>query len=365
MTIPSLLLLALLPSASQRSPSAPQAERPFALMVGDPAPALEVAEWVQGKPVARFEPGQTYVVEFWATWCGPCKKAIPHLNELSKQYAGKAQFIGVSVFEHLDDGQPYAVPKFVQEMGDKMTYTVASDQIVAGAPQPMSKKWMDAAGQNTIPTTFVVDGKGRVAWIGYPLQIDGVLSEVVAGTYDVDAAARKYATEMRVKGLSAKLQKDISKAKKDKDFAGAVRVIDEAIAADPALEASFGLDKYFLLLDAKRASDAAAYGQRLVSQVIGDNPNALNKLAWTIVDPQAKAEGDYALAVLAAERAVKLEDGKNAMTLDTYGLALFRAGKVDRAIEVQTKAVALVEGEDYEQEFRARLEEFQKAKKNL
>jgi len=356
----SLLLLPLLQAA-------PQAERPFALMVGDPAPAIQVAEWVQGKPLAKLDPAQLYVVEFWATWCGPCKVAIPHLNELSKEYAGKVQFVGVSVWEHITADAPYSVPQFVQQMGEKMTYTVASDAVKASEETaPMAKNWMEAAGQGGIPTAFIVK-EGKVAWIGHPMTIDKPLADVVAGTYDLASATKKYAVDARLKGITAKLGKEITKAKKDKDFATALKLIDEAVAKEASVETKFGTEKYFLLVDAQRAADAASYGRRLVSQVIADNAMALNQLAWTIVDPQGKWKtGDYDLAVLAAEQAVKLQESKDASTLDTLGLALFKAGQLERAIQVQTQAVSLAAGnKDLETELKARLEEFKSAKKNL
>src|SRR5262249_17044980 len=70
------------------------------ITIGSPAPALKIAKWFKGTPVDTFKEGQVYVVEFWATWCGPCKTSIPHITELAKKDAGKATFIGVSVFEH-------------------------------------------------------------------------------------------------------------------------------------------------------------------------------------------------------------------------------------------------------------------------
>ena len=356
------VLLALVPQVGAPAPKA----RPFDLMVGDPAPAIQVAEWVQGTPFTGFEPGMIYVVEFWATWCGPCKVAIPHLNELSKEYAGKVTFLGVSVSEHIADDDPYSVPDFVKSMGDKMTYNVASDRVKADDPHRMNEAWMRAAGQGGIPTAFIVNGTGRIAWIGHPMRMDEVLGEVVSGSYDLDKAAEKYALDMRVKGIANKLARDVTTAKKGKDFAGAIGLIEAAVAKEPSLEESYGMEKYFLLLEAERAPEAAAYGQRLVAQVISDNPMALNQLAWTIVDPQGKWKtGDYGLAVRAAQRAVELQKEQDASTLDTLGLALFRNGEIDRAIAVQEKAVSLSKGNSLEKELQARLEEFRNAKKNL
>jgi len=360
MSIAPLLLSALaLPLQTE--------ERPFPLMVGDPAPAIQVAEWVQGQPVA-LQPGRVHVVEFWATWCGPCKVAIPHLNELARKYADQAQFVGVSVWERISAENPYKVPEFVKAMGDQMTYAVAADQVAESKDSgPMAKNWMEAAGQGGIPTAFVVDRAGKIAWIGHPMSIDEPLASVVAGTWDLDAAAKKHASDIRLKAVTNKLGREISKAKKDKDFARAIQLIDEGVAREAGLEATFGIDRYFLLLEAGRAPEAAVYGQRLVQHVFADSAPALNQLAWWIVDPQAKrAQGDFALAVAAAERAVKLVEEKDASILDTLGLALFRHGQLERAIQVQEKAVALAAGQaGLEPELKARLAEFKAAKAKL
>ena len=65
------------------------------LKPGDPAPPLTVSTWLHGAEVKKFEPGQVYVVEFWATWCGPCRQIMPHMGDLQDEYRDKGvTFIG-------------------------------------------------------------------------------------------------------------------------------------------------------------------------------------------------------------------------------------------------------------------------------
>src|SRR5262245_13669846 len=94
------------------------------LKVGDPAPKLQTGEWVQGEAVKSFDKDHVYVVEFWATWCGPCRATIPHLDKLHEKLKDKGVvFIGQNCWER-DESK---VKPFVAEMGDNMSYRVAMD----------------------------------------------------------------------------------------------------------------------------------------------------------------------------------------------------------------------------------------------
>ncbi len=102
------------------------------LKVGDVAPPLKMAKWVKGTPITSFTKGNVYVVDFWATWCGPCKGSIPTLTKLAKKYAAnKVAFIGVDIWENAVKGSKSEletrVKDFVTEMGDQMDYNVAID----------------------------------------------------------------------------------------------------------------------------------------------------------------------------------------------------------------------------------------------
>lgn len=142
----------------------------LALGVGDKAPELKTGDWIQGPAVTKFETGKVYVVEFWASWCAPCVQNIPHLNELQKKYEKDGLVvIGQNVWERSEA----AARKLVRSMGSKMSYRVALDT----KSEDMSEKWMKAAGKGGIPTAFLVDKTGKIAWIGHPSRLDGELKQ--------------------------------------------------------------------------------------------------------------------------------------------------------------------------------------------
>jgi thiol-disulfide isomerase/thioredoxin len=142
--------------------------------LGMPAPALNVADWVKGQAVDLKEgKGKTvYVVEFWATWCPPCRASIPHLTELQKKFKDKGvTVIGVS------DEKVSTVKPFVNKMGPKMEYTVAVDK-----DQKTSGAYMGAFGVDGIPHAFVVDKTGAIVWHGHPMDgLDKAIEAVLEG----------------------------------------------------------------------------------------------------------------------------------------------------------------------------------------
>jgi thiol-disulfide isomerase/thioredoxin len=332
-----------------------------ALTIGNPAPKIAVKEFVKGSPVTAFNKGQLYVVEFWATWCGPCKESIPHLTELQKKYP-QVKFVGVSVWEENQS----AVKPFVKQMGGKMAYCVAMDSVPpgkSGNDGAMARTWMQAAGQNGIPTAFIVNKQGRIAWIGHPMELEQPLKTVVAGKWDMNSARSTIEKQQEQSRKMMALSRKLQQASQSGDPKQMIAVIDQAIAEDPAMEEQLGVPKFTMLL--KEPDQAAEYGQHLVDKTYADNPVALNQLSWTVVDP-AKPKADAKLldvALKAAQRADELSKGKDPAISDTLGCAYFATGNTAKAIEAQERAVRLAKGTQFEKDpdIAKRLEQYRKA----
>jgi len=144
------------------------------LVPGKPAPAFTVDSFVRGQEVKTLELGKVHVIEFWATWCGPCVASMPHLTELQKQNPD-VQFIGVAGFERGKDAldSKNRVQEFLQAKSDRVGFAIAFD-----GDGTMATEWMTAARRNTIPTSFVVGKDGNIAFIGSPnAELDAAIAE--------------------------------------------------------------------------------------------------------------------------------------------------------------------------------------------
>ncbi len=330
------------------------------LGIGDDAPKLGLKEFVKGEKVDAFEKDTIYVLEFWATWCGPCVRAIPHVTELQKKYP-KTVFIGVNVWEQ----NLAAVRPFVDDMGDKMNYRVAIDQDGESGRGFMAKNWLEPAGQNGIPCSFIINGQGKIAWIGHPMQMDKPLDDIVNGRWDLQAAKdnlkKEKERQARLQAMSGKLRQAMAAGPEE-----GIRIIDEIIATDAELEKMLGLTKFNLLVKLNKPERTLEYAKHLVDNIVKDEAMMLNNIAWTLIDPERKEPIDNAtkkFALSTAEKADRMHKGADAATADTLARAYFINGDVDKAISTQERALAKARGTEMEKDLAERLDEYKRAKK--
>ena len=298
------------------------------LGVGDPAPALSVAKWVKGGPFERFEAGKVYVVEFWATWCGPCVAAMPHLSALQREFGARGVFvIGMTSADSRNTLEK--VEAMVAAKGDAMGYAVAWD-----VERTTNAAFMQAAGRNGIPCSFLVDKAGKLAYIGHPLFLDEPLAGVLDGTWKVE----------RVEAYDA-LQSEYwswrSKAAQDPE--GAMAFVKKFDAEHPRLAHLTAQMRFDAALATGDFAAASAAGALLVdAAVAGKDWSTLNSVAWALVDPALEnPRRDLVLAMRGARAAAEFTEWKNAAVLDTLARVHFWKGDLAKAIEYQSLAVSL------------------------
>ncbi len=318
------------------------------LKVGDKAPALSIAEWVKGDPITGFEKGKVYVVEFWATWCGPCVAGMPHLSALQKEYKAKGvTVIGVTSVD--PNNSLDQVKKMVGAKGDTMGYTVAWD-----TERQTNTSYMKAAKQNGIPCSFLVDQTGTVVYIGHPMWLDKPISEVVGGTWDIKAGNEA------VKKAEAQLGAIYQQA--DSDPKGALKTFDEFEKAWPAVAETMSGMKFTIALNTKDYDLAYGIAGKIVDKAIAaKSAETLNEIAWTIVDPEGTVENkNLDLAFKAANKACEFTNWKDGAVLDTLARVYFEKGDLKKAVETQTKAVEVTNGQ-MKASLEATLKEYQDA----
>lgn len=294
-------------SAPAKQPPAPEnapAQTPkpeITLRAGDKAPPLTPELYLKGDPIKELLAGQIYVVEFWATWCGPCIAAMPHLSELQTEYASRGvTFVGVNIWEdqEYNDATLAKVREFLATKGSVMNYVVAYD----GAARTMDTSWMKAAGRTGIPSTFVVDQAGRLAWIGHPSELDPVLDGVVKGTWD---------TVEGPKVLKAGRDAAIAACKKYAESyeAGEAAWI-EATKGRAYLVTRFGDLRYSEMIAGGHYEKAYALGRQMYDRArAAKSSPALMGVVLPMMDPQIKPKViDRQLALDVASAVAELGD---------------------------------------------------------
>jgi len=127
-------------------------------IINEKAPALHVQEWLSEKP---NNDGKFVLIDFWATWCGPCRAVIPELNQWHRKYGDRLHIIGIS-----------------DETADKVRSNkqIQIDYFSAIDTEAVLKKDLKVTG---IPHCIIIDPQGIVRWEGFPTLEGHQLTEEV------------------------------------------------------------------------------------------------------------------------------------------------------------------------------------------
>jgi thiol-disulfide isomerase/thioredoxin len=308
----ALLLGLLLVCSAQAAPPATGLSHSPALEVGDPAPPLTAARWLRGPEIARFEPGQVYVLDFWTVWCPPCIALLPHLSDLQERFAGRGiHFIALTAPD-AEANSAAAIEAFLERSGTAVRVPVAYDapaapEACASAPLcgVTSLAYLGAAALEGVPVAIVVGRDGRIAWIGDPACLEPVVDAMASDSWDIAAATQRYRAWRQ---------------------------------AEPRL---FELRS---LIKEGHLSQAQDIARELVRGPFAGQPGLLRTIAIAILDADAAAPRDLDLALEAARDSVTAGSKRDSGSWSVLARTHFQRGELAAAIDAQGHAVDLAEG---------------------
>ena len=406
-----LSVVFLLPIGCKKNPEQPAQQKPSTNTtagIGMQAPQLNIAQWIKGKPVdiAAGKGKKIFVVEFWATWCPPCKVTIPHLTEIQKKYASKdVVIVGIT------DEEAKLVKDFVSTMGDKMDYVVAVDD-----KGKTTKNYLEALNIETIPHAFIIDKSGRIAWQGNPMEgFDDALESVVNGNFSIEKEIKKSIADKKFREFIEAVDKDdtnkiqqigkeleqldneVGGLVKDKKFktdemyklvrfsmlineyrnglmSGKTEAETDAIAKKAEQFAPPEINFADLISNLKLQKTAMDYFQSVVkgedetkiaelaksiSNTKCTNSVLLSQIAWAIMTNDKINKKDMPLALNLAKAAYD-NSSKDEDIVQVYAKALFENGQKEEAIKYQKIAIEMCKDKEKKDEFQKDLEEYQK-----
>ena len=284
-------------------------------MVGKPAPEIMAAYWLnsQALTLAGLR-GKIVVVEFWATWCPPCRASIPHLIEMNHKVAGK----GV-VFIGLTDEDRKTVEPFAREM--KMDYAVGGGSKTGGV-----------YGVRGIPHAFIVDPSGTVAWEGHPMAgLDGALEEQLKKTPPSKMAPRDQATALALMDL-------VTKAIEKQDFAGAADLLAKIPNADDDPEVKQRADEARRILAEVAAKDLAEAEARIKAKEYYEASVALERVPRLVPGSDEARRAEAKLAECMGDEKIRpvIEQGRRERRAADM-LAAIGKGEKDKTLEMLLK----------------------------
>ncbi len=279
------------------------------LQPGQPAPDFKVEKWIKNGGFDHLQKGKVYIIDLWAIWCTPCIASMPHLSKLQKKYKNSnVEVVGITNVDAWGNTLE-KVTEFVQKKDTLLDYHIA------WVPASMNKDslcgifvhpWMQAIGSMNLPTAFIVDKMGIIAYIGDPLTIDQPLDQLVNDHYDIELAKSNYRSGLQAEALLPK----IDSALNVNNLTTAMHIGNQILN-----NFSFVKPNTYLVLSS-RITDTKTMNEALLSIALTAAKRSLVATQfespgfYDVVATAYAAKGDYIMAYALEKMAIVYSDGE-------------------------------------------------------
>lgn len=334
----------------------PLVQTPPELGVGDAAPDLELAEWIQGDPVEALEPGHVYVLDFFASWAPGADEAARALSRLQIGIQDRATVIGIASRNQTRGETREGVARFIQQMGTALTYRVAFDP-----ERAMFARYMTAAGLATIPHTFVIDAQGVIAWQGHPAdpQLPSVVDLVAKGEWSPAAYARLQAEDEKSQRLLNLAIESWSAGERERT----IELLQEIFEINPARFGQHAVWKFHAIhVELGESERGYEYARSLIEGPMRDSADPLADLAWVILDAPPERTYDDIVCEMAARRALELTGEQHGQAWAAIAMIESRRQNFDEALAAWDRALSFAQNDMFETLYLQRKHETEQAR---
>ena len=338
-----------------------KAEEPK-LTIGSPAPELNIEHWVQKgkfKPVTKFATDKVYVVEFWATWCPPCRESMPHLAEMQAKF----DKLGVQIVS-ISDEELDVVEKFLdtQVPQKDITYReLTKSYCLTTDPDGSAKSdYLEASNQQGIPCAFIVGKDQKIEWIGHPTDLEEPLASVVDGKWDRKA----FAEELKERSAADEVMMQFTAFARKKKLNEGIKLVDEYLAKcnNPKIKMELAMTK--LMVSAQ--VDPGRIGELVPETLpmVESDPMAIAQIALILSQDENFSDVATIKLVLAKVEAnlSKMDAQYKGLILDSVGTLYLKAGDKEKAVATIKKAIEAATSDEEKDGFKAHLDSIESKK---
>ncbi len=326
------------------------------LAVGDEVPRLAVSKWLNGEGMDELEPGRVYLISFWAPSATDIDATAEKLTAIARANPD-VTLIAIDVGEQ----NATDAKKLAKQIGSKLECPIGIDDASRVRNGKMAREWLEAAGQDSLPAVFLVNRDSTLAYFGKVDHLETAIAHLpgdLADPLSPDEIARRDKAARDAVQMQADFDRTVMRLSLLGDNLGAAKAIDALVTKYPESASMLLYSKFQYLVAAEEYEQAYATADACEKY---DDAEALNDVAWTIVDQEGVAKRDLARAMRYAKRSVERSHSKVAAYIDTLARVYFEQGELDRAIELQTQALSIATRGEERAQLDAAMERYRAA----